>query len=323
MQILPWLLFIALIFLLLALDLGVLNKKAHVPSFKESLRMTGLWVGLALLFSVVVYFMYAGNWLGVNPGARDAATVVMEYLAGYIIEESLSLDNIFVIAMLFTFFKIPREFQHRILFWGILGAIVFRAFMILAGTALITRFEWTTYLFGALLIFAAVKMARADDNEEPKTDGFAMRLVQKFYPIHWSVEQDKFFVRLPDGRKAATTLFVALVIVEFTDILFAIDSIPAIFAVTTDPFIVFTSNIFAILGLRSLYFFLAGMINAFKYVKPSLVVVLLFVGCKMLAVHYYKVPTPISLAVILGILGTGVTASILANRKAKRLHAPQ
>lgn len=311
--------FILLIIFLLYLDLGVINKKAHEVKTKEALLWTLFWIFVALLFNVFVYYAYELDWIhSIGKGAEDLSgyDAALKYFTGYVIEKSLSLDNIFVIAMIFSYFQVPLKYQHEILFWGILGAIIFRGVMIILGTALINEFDWITYIFGVFLLISAVKMMTTGEDEEytPSKNPF-LKLAKKIYPVTETVN-GKFFLVI-NGVKHITPLFVVLVVIETTDIMFAVDSIPAIFSVTTDSFIVFTSNIFAILGLRSLYFVLAAMMEKFKFIKMSLVFVLGFVGVKMLLIHHYQFETWVSLSVILGLLLIGVLASIYNNYKHK------
>jgi tellurite resistance protein TerC len=311
--------FILLIIFLLYLDLGVINKKAHEVKTKEALLWTLFWIFIALLFNVFVYYAYELDWIhSIGKGAEDLTgyEASLKYFTGYVIEKSLSLDNIFVIAMIFSYFQVPLKYQHEILFWGILGAIIFRGIMIVLGTALINEFDWITYIFGVFLLISAVKMMTTGEDEEytPSKNPF-LKLAKKIYPVTETVN-GKFFLVI-NGVKHITPLFVVLVVIETTDIMFAVDSIPAIFSVTTDSFIVFTSNIFAILGLRSLYFVLAAMMEKFKFIKMSLVFVLGFVGVKMLLIHHYQFETWVSLSVILGLLLIGVLASIYNNYKHK------
>jgi len=293
--------------LLLALDLGVFNKNPHAISTHEALGWTILWVSLALGFSVVVYFSYENGWVE-NPDGLTGHAAVIDYITGYLIEQSLSMDNIFVIAIIFGYFKIPKEYQHRVLFWGILGALVFRGIMIAVGAVLIQRFEWIVYVFGALLLYSAYRMLRSKDEEVHPENNPVIRLVRRFYPVTTDFRGDRFFVK-EKGITHVTPLFIALLVVETTDILFAVDSIPAIFAITRDPFIVFTSNIFAILGLRSLYFVLAAVLDKFQYLKYSLVFILAFVGVKMLLSDVVHPPPWVSLAVIVGAMVVGIAAS--------------
>lgn len=282
---------------MLAIDLGVFHRKAHVVSLRESLAWSGVWVALALLFNLGVWH-FAGS------------TKALEFFTGYLIEKSLSIDNVFVFALLFGYFAVPPLHQHKVLFWGILGALVMRAIMIVAGAALITQFSWIIYLFGAFLVLTGLKMIFKREEEIHPERNPLVRLFKRFIPVTSDYRGDRFFVR-ENGVLFATPLFVVLLLVEFTDLIFAVDSIPAIFAVTTDPFIVYTSNVFAILGLRSLYFALAGVMDKFHYLKVGLGVVLTFVGIKMLLVHTaYKIDTLVSLAVIVLILTTSVFASL-------------
>ncbi len=311
MEIIVWASFVALILGLLALDLGVFHKNPQKISYKEAFYWTAVWVGLAILFGGFVKFAYDTNWLGVNVRGLTGTEAMINYYTGFLIEKSLSLDNIFVIAMVFSYFKIAPRYQHEVLFWGIIGAMVFRAIMILVGTAVIENFHWTTYLFGALLIYSAVKMLSVDEEETDFSKNPLLRLLARIYPIDWKYQGEKFFIH-KEGVKTATVLMVALVVVEFTDVFFAIDSIPAIFAVTTDPFLVFTSNVFAILGLRTLYFFLANFLDRFGYIKYSLVFILGFVGVKMMLANHYEFPTYASLTIIIVALVAGVVVSMIA-----------
>jgi tellurite resistance protein TerC len=311
---LVWVVFLIMIFGLLALDLGVFHKSNKEVSMKESLAWTAIWVSLSLMFGGVIYWIYDINYMGINHANSDPFKAMIDYYTGYVIEESLSLDNIFVMAMIFKFFKIEPKFQHNILFWGILGAVFFRLVMILLGTAFVQSFEWATYVFGAVLIFSAFKMIRGSEEDEDFKESAGVRFLSKIYPIDWSVKNGKYLIK-KEGKTVATSLFAALVVVEFSDILFAVDSIPAIFSITTDSFIVFTSNIFAILGLRSLYFFLSGMLDKFEYMKYSLIFVLMFVGVKMMIVHFVHIPALLSLGIILFILVLGVVFSLINVKK--------
>lgn len=295
-----WLAFIGFILAMLALDLGVFHRKAHIVSVKEAATWSVVWVTLASVFAGLVYMAF---------GPERA----LEFTTGYIIEKALAVDNIFVFVVIFSAFAVPPLYQHRVLFWGVLGALVMRAAFIFAGGAFLQRFHWAMYVFGAVLVLTGVKLLRQGNQEFRPEDNFVIRSFRKLFRVSEGFEGDKFtFVR--DGRRFLTPLFLALVAVEVTDLIFAVDSIPAIFAVTQDPFIVFTSNIFAILGLRSMYFLLAGVIERFVYLKVGLSVVLLFVGAKMLFMDVYKVPTFASLAIILLILATSIVASFLKNR---------
>jgi tellurite resistance protein TerC len=303
-----WIIFISLILLFLALDLGVFNRKAHIIGSKEALIWTSIWVTLSMLFSVVVYFLYK-NQLIDNPTRINPETALIKYITGYLIELSLSVDNIFVIAVIFNAFRIPRIFQHRVLFWGILGAIVFRALMILFGVILINKFSWMIYVFGAFLIFTALKMLTSHDKEYDPSKSFINRAFRKIFPLTDTVENEHFFVR-KGHIIAATPLFLVLLIIEATDVLFALDSIPAILAITADPFLVFSSNIFAILGLRSMYFLLSDMIERFSYLRYSLVAILIFVGIKMIISHHVHWPEWFSLSFIALALGIGILFSL-------------
>ena len=303
-----------LVFILIALDLGVFSKGNKDISMKESLKRTALWICIALLFGLVIYLMYKFNWMDVNSSNVSPHKAMLDYYTGYLIEESLSLDNIFIIALIFKFFKIEQKFQHNILIWGIIGAVVFRLIMIWLGTAFVNQFEWATYVFGAILVVSGLKMLKKEEQESDFKNSIAIKWLSKFIKIDWNIRDGRYFV-IQNGKRVATVFFAALIVVEFSDILFAIDSIPAIFSITTDPFIVFTSNIFAILGLRNLYFFLANMLDRFHYMKFSLIGVLLFVGIKMLIVHFFHIPTSVSLIVILLLLLSGVWYSNYAARK--------
>jgi len=293
-----WLGFTGFVVALLALDLGVFHRKAHVISVKEASIWSAIWIGLALCFNALVV-----HWFGPERG--------LEFLTGYLIEKALAVDNIFVIYAIFAYFAVPAAYQHRVLFWGILGALVMRGAMIGLGAALITRFDWIIYVFGGILILTAVRMLLAGNEEPDPEKSPVIRLARRIYPVTPELHGERFFVQL-NGRRAATPLFLVLLMVESSDVLFAVDSIPAIFAVTQDPFLVFTSNIFAILGLRNLYFAIAPLLNRFKYLKQSLVFILAFVGVKMILAHTQPIPTITSLSVIIGILGVGILASALA-----------
>ncbi len=298
----------ALVFLFLALDLGVFNKTPHIISTKEASKWTAIWVSFSFAFSGVIYWIYTTNYID-NPDHLKPTTAMIKYITGYLIELSLSIDNIFVIAIIFASFKIPQKYQHRVLFWGILGAIVFRGLMIFFGVMLIHKFSWTTYLFGAFLIFTAVKMLFTKDEPdfEPK-DSFVYKLLGKIMPITSHTDKEHFFIK-KDNKNYATPLFVALIVIEVMDVLFAVDSVPAILAITSDPFLVFSSNIFAILGLRSMYFFLANMLAKFSYLEFSLIAILSFVGLKMLLHDYIEVPEWASLGFIAVALSIGIYVS--------------
>ncbi|OPZ60510.1 MAG: Inner membrane protein alx [Deltaproteobacteria bacterium ADurb.Bin510] len=320
MTVIFWIGFIVIIGGLLALDLGVFHKEDAEPSARSALRWTLVWATLALIFTGFVYGAYSHHWFGIGLAADGhvatrGGEAALQYLTGYLIEYTLSMDNIFVIALIFGFFQIPPRFQHRVLFWGIMGAIVMRGVMILAGAALVTRFSWIMYVFGAFLIFTAIKMLFSGDEKVDPEHSWVIKLTKKFFPVTHELDGNHFFTKLESGKWAATPLLLALVFIENTDLLFAVDSIPAIFAITTDPFIVFTSNIFAIMGLRSLYFALQAMLNRFHLLKYSLVFILAYVGVKMLIVYFgIHIPALASLGVIAAALGAGVLASLWATR---------
>lgn len=313
--------FIAVVLVLLAIDLGLLNRNPHAIKAKEALMWTALWISLALGFNVLLYFAYTHHWLGLGETVGlplEGGEAALEFFTAYVVEKSLSLDNIFVIAVIFGFFGVPLKYQHKVLFWGIIGALVMRGIMIVGGMALIHRFEWLTYVFAAMLLATAAKlMVSQHESIEPEKNPL-VKLTRRFVPVVNDVESGNFFTR-QDGKFAVTTMFLVLLLIESTDLLFAIDSIPACFAVTQDPFLVFTSNIFAILGLRSLYFALAAIMDTFRYLKQSLVFLLAFVGVKMMLVHTEAaIPTWVSLSFIAGILGVGVGASVIAMQREKR-----
>lgn len=306
---LVWVLFISAILVFLALDLGVFNKTPHVIKSREAGIWTGIWVTLSFLFSGLIYWLYQNNHIE-NPENYTPAIASMKFITGYLIELSLSIDNIFVIAVIFSAFKIPQKYQHRVLFWGIIGALVFRGLMIFLGVKLIQEFSWMTYIFGGFLLFTAAKMLFKKDEESfnPKKS-FVYRNLRKVMPITMVLDGEHFFVK----RRhivAATPLFVALIVIELMDVLFALDSVPAILAITPDPFLVFSSNIFAILGLRSMYFFLSHMLDKFAHLEYSLIAILTFVGVKMLLVHHYKFPEWVSLGFIALALAVGIIVSL-------------
>ena len=312
---LVWIGFLALFLSLLFLDLSVLHREAAELSVRQALAWTAVWVSVAFSFTFVIYGLYQYRWFDFEPwmGATNGWDAVVQFVTGYLLEWSLSVDNIFVIALIFAYLKIPTLYQYRVLFWGIVGAIVLRGMMIAAGTALLAQFDWMFYVFGAVLLVSALRMLRNDDVDRDFDSSFPARLVRRFIPVTDQLDRARFLVRR-DGRLYATPLFVALIMVELTDVVFAVDSIPAILAVTRDPFLVFTSNAFAILGLRSLYFAVAGLMSMFRYLRYSLVLILAFVGVKMLLVGRYHVPNMVSLGIIVGTLGGGIVASLLATR---------
>ncbi len=299
-----WVGFVIAILFLLALDLGLFHRSAREVKIKEAMFWTALWFSLAMVFAWALVLIR---------GHQEA----LEFVTGYIIELSLSMDNVFAIALIFGFFRIPGLQQHRVLFWGIVGALLMRGIMIGAGAALIQKFHFVLYLFGAFLVYTGIKMTMAKEEGVHPEKNPLIRLARKFFPVSHELHGQKFTTTL-NGRKALTPLALVLVMVETTDLIFALDSIPAIFAVTQKPFIVFTSNVFAILGLRSLYFVLAGAIGYFRYLKVGLSFVLVFIGLKMLAAHWYVLPTGISLAVVGGIIAVAMAASIIAQRSSPK-----
>ncbi len=350
-MILIWIIFIAFVLVMLALDLGVFHRKAHVVSVKEALGWSAVWITMGLAFSVFVYFAYEGKWFGIGTVAdavdglvNDGKTAMEKYLTGYVVEKSLSVDNIFVISMIFSFFAVPALYQHRVLFWGILGALLLRGVMIALGEKLIAEFHWILYLFAGFLIVTAIKMLFMKTEDSHPNQNVVVRLTRRFFPVTARFHGEHFMVRagapasyesevpgapvIPDeivnkakpGTLLLTPLALALVMVETTDVIFAVDSIPAIFSITGDPFLVFTSNVFAILGLRSLYFARAGTMEKFRYLKVSLALILLVVGVKMLIAEWLKLALGKNfnlylLAVVLGILAGGVVCSLIAERR--------
>lgn len=296
-----WIGFIAFVLLMLALDLGVFHRKSHEVKIKEALIWSAVWISIALLFNYGIY-VYMGE------------VKAIEFLTGYVIEKSLSIDNLFVFIMIFSYFNVDKKYQHKVLFWGIIGALIMRSIFIFAGVALINKFHWIIYIFGAFLIFTGVKMLFQKDEKMDPNKNPLVRLFKRFYPVTDTMHGDRFFVKI-NAKTVATPLFVVLLLVEFTDLIFAVDSIPAIMAITSDPFIIFTSNVFAILGLRALYFALAGITQYFHYIKYGLSAILVFVGLKMIMVDFYKIPIHISLFTILGILVISVVASLLFPKK--------
>ncbi len=346
-----WVAFIAFVLLMLALDLGVFHRHAHIVSTREALGWSAVWLALGLAFSVLVYFGYEHHWLGlglavdpVDGQLNDGASAAEKYLTGYVVEKSLSVDNIFVIAMVFSFFAVPPLYQHRVLFWGILGALIMRGIMIGLGAKLIAEFHWVLYVFAAFLILTAIKMLFFRDEQTDPNKNIVVRITRRLFPVtsrfhgeHFVVragsaaaregdlpgaaaERDEALERAKPGVLLLTPLSLALIMVETTDVIFAVDSIPAIFAITADPFLVFTSNVFAILGLRSLYFVLADMVQKFKYLKIALAIVLLVVGIKMILAAPLKAALGrhfnlYLLTVVLGIIAAGVIGSMLAGRR--------
>ena len=305
-QIWLWIGFNLFVLAMLALDLGVFHRKSHEVSTKEALIWSIVWISLSLLFNAVIYLF----WDKMMPDSTYTNSEAgLAFLTGYLIEKALSVDNIFIFILIFSFFAVPAAYQHRVLFWGIIGALVMRGAMIFAGAALLKEFHWVIYIFGAFLIFTGIRMAIHQDEEVHPDQNPVVRLFRRLMPVTESYEGDKFFIRRA-GTLMATPLFLVLLIVESTDLVFAVDSIPAIFAVTQEPFIVYTSNIFAILGLRALYFLLANVMDKFQYLKLGLSAVLTFVGVKMVIVDFYKIPVGVSLGVVAGILTVSIVASL-------------
>jgi tellurite resistance protein TerC len=314
-----WVGFNVFVLALLAIDLGVFHRKAHAVSVREATIWSVIWISLSMLFNLGIYFF----WQAISPASQYSnGEAALAFFTGYLIEKSLSVDNIFVFVLIFSYFSVPAKYQHRVLFWGILGALVMRAALILVGAALIKEFHWIIWIFGAFLIFTGIRMAFHKDEELHPENNPLVKLVKRFMPVTRDYHGASFFVR-EGGKLMATPLLLVLLIVESTDLVFAVDSIPAIFAVTEDPFIVYTSNVFAILGLRSLYFLLAGVMHKFHYLKLGLSAVLTFVGVKMLMPDAsalltgvsYKIPTLLSLGVVAGILIVAVAASLLRARR--------
>lgn len=296
-----WIGFNIFVLIMLALDLGVFHRKSHEVNIKEALIWSFVWISLALIFNYGVY-LYMGK------------VKALEFFTGYVLEKSLSVDNIFVFILVFSFFKVPPSYQHKVLFWGILGALVMRVILIFSGVALLTKFHWLIYIFGAFLIFTGVKMLMQKDSHVEPDKNILVRLFKKFYPVTNEYHGDKFFVKI-NAKKYATPMFVVLLVIEFTDLVFAVDSIPAILAITNDTFIVYTSNVFAILGLRSLYFALAGVMKYFRFLKIGLSIILVFVGVKMMIVDFYKFPISISLGIIVSILAISIITSLIIKQK--------
>jgi len=291
-----WILFNLFVVAMLALDLGVFHRAGHVVKVREAMLWSVAWIAMAAAFAVFVFF-----WHG--------RATALEFVTGYVIELSLSVDNLFVFLLIFRFFKVSSEHQHRVLFWGIIGALIMRTVFILVGVGLISRFTWITYIFGLLLLFSGIKLFLQEESEIHPENNPILKLVRKLVPVTEDYEGGKFFVRRP--QLYATPLFVVLMVVETTDVAFAVDSIPAVLAITLNAFIVYTSNVFAIMGLRSMYFALAGLMEMFRYLHYGLSLVLSFIGVKMLIAHYYEIPTHYALATVAGILLLSVLASVI------------
>jgi tellurite resistance protein TerC len=295
-----WIAFNVLVVLLLVLDLGVLQRKSHIIKFHEALLLSLGWIALAAGFAAFLYF-----WRGRTP--------TLEFATGYLIELSLSVDNLFVFLLIFRYFHVPSSHQHKVLYWGILGALLMRAVFILLGVTLLRRFEWIIYFFGALLLFAGVRLLRTEEMEVNPEGNWVVQIFRRFVPVTKEFEGSKFFVR--QGRLCATPLLIVLLVIETTDLLFAVDSIPAVLAITRDAFIIYTSNVFAILGLRSMYFALAGLMEIFHLLHYGLAVILIFIGGKMLVSHYFPIKTEYALAIVAGVLAVSVLASLLFPRR--------
>jgi len=295
-----WVLFNLFVLAVLALDLGLFNRRSHRVGFREALAWSAFWIALAMAFAVVVYF-----WHG--------RTESLEFVTGYVVELSLSVDNLFVFLVIFRYFKVPSEEQHHVLFWGILGALIMRGLFIVLGVSLIQRFHWIVYVFGAMLVYSGINLLGQGDKDIRPQNNPVLRVFRRLLPVTSEYEGSKFFVRRPALH--ATPLFVVLLVIETTDVLFAVDSIPAVLAITVNAFIVYTSNVFAILGLRSMYFALAGTMDMFEYLHYGLSIVLIFVGIKMLGSHYFKIPTVWALVIVVLVLGGSVAASLLFPRK--------
>ncbi|MCA9514025.1 MAG: TerC family protein, partial [Myxococcales bacterium] len=324
-----WLGFFIILGLLLVLDLKVIHKDPHAIGMREATRWSIIWISIGVAFSGVIYLVYELNWGGAGRGAggsgivRDGATATWEYLTAFLIEKSLSVDNIFVMSMLFTYFKVPAKYQHKVLYWGILGALVFRGIMIAVGTALVREFDWIFYIFGAFLLFTAVRMIlQSEDEHFDPSSSRLVRWAKRVFPLVERYEGGHFRVKV-DGKHYFTLLFLAVVVIEGTDVVFAVDSIPAVFGVTDDPFIVMTSNVFAILGLRALYFVVAGAMEEYRYLKQAVSAILVLVALKMLAHDLIHVDSKWSLVVVVVILAVGVVASIMKNRQEERHEAAQ
>jgi tellurite resistance protein TerC len=309
-----WVGFNLFVLAMLALDLGVFHRKSHAVSGKEALTWSLVWISLSLVFNAIIYFF----WDRMMPQSTYTNTeAALAFFTGYLIEKSLSVDNIFVFILIFSFFGVPAAYQHRVLFWGILGALLMRGALIAVGAALLEQFHWIIYLFGAFLIFTGIRMALHQEEEIHPDQNPIVKFFRKLMPVTENFEKDKFFIRRA-GKILATPLFLILLIVESTDLVFAVDSIPAIFAVTREPFIVYTSNVFAILGLRALYFLLSNVMDKFQYLKLGLSAVLTFIGIKMVIVDLYHIPVGVSLAIVASILTIAVLASLWKARKSER-----
>jgi len=309
-----WVLFNVFVLAMLALDLGVFNRKAHVVRFREAISWTVVWISLAGVFALLIYFF--GHEM-TGHAERPNHVMALEFVTGYLIEESLSVDNLFVFLLLFRYFKVPGEYQHKVLFWGILGALIMRAIFIVAGVTLINRFHWIVYIFGAFLVYTGFKLFRQDEGESDPGKNPVVRFCRKYLRLTHDYVGSKFTVT-QHGRGYLTPLALVLIVVETTDVVFAADSIPAVLAITRDPFIVYTSNVFAILGLRSLYFALAGMMELFHLLHYGLAIILVFIGAKMLVSHYVEIPIAIALGVVVLVLAGSVGLSVAFPKREKK-----
>ena len=311
-----WIGFFVFVAVCLGLDLGVFSRTPTKPTFKSAFRKSMVWVSLGLAFAGPVYLLYENNWLGANTSGLSGKDAAITYLSGYLLEEALSVDNIFVIALIFRSFKIPSQYQHRVLFWGIIGAVVFRCAMLGGGVWLTKKFDFIFYFFGAYLIYSGLGLLRKEDEEDNQLEkSTAVRFMRRFVRIVEGDHGGHFMVRDSHGHRALTTLAVTLVVVELTDVVFAMDSIPAVLAVSQESFVIITSNIMAILGLRSLYFMLAGALAEFDYLKYALAGLLVFIGAKMIGHGHVYISNVVSLSIIAGFIAAGVIASLIANRR--------
>ena len=317
-----WAGFLLIVFFLMYVDLGLLNKKSHTMTIKEATRNTLVWVILGLGFTGVIYLGYEHQWMGLGTYIHEPNTgtsAAVKYFTGYLLEEALSVDNLFVMALIFGQFRTPKEYQHKILFWGIIGVLVFRAILIALGTALVNQFVWLFVIFGIFLIYSGTKLlfSKEEEGEQDFHENGFVKFVKRFYPVSSNFDGDKFFTEI-NGLKHMTPLFITLLLIETTDIFFAFDSVPAVLSITTDPFLVFSSNIFAILGLRSLFFVIASIMDKFVYLNYSLVLILIFIGVKMILIPFHiHIDEMHSLLVLACILGAGILASLTIGQKAK------
>ncbi len=311
-----WIGFFVFVAVALGLDLGVFSRSAQDPTFKTAFRKSMVWIGLGLAFAGPVFLIYEHNWLGANTSGLTGKDAAITYVSAYLLEEALSVDNIFVMALIFRSFRVPGKYQHRVLFWGILGAVVFRCAMLGGGVWLTKKFDFVFYFFGAYLIYSGLGLLRKEDEDEDHLEkSTAVRLLRRFVRVIDGDHAGKFLVRDNHGRRALTTLAVTLVVVELTDVVFALDSIPAVLAVSQESFVIITSNIMAILGLRSMYFMLAGAMAEFDYLKYALAGLLVFIGAKMIGHGHVHLSNAVSLGIIAGFIGAGVIASIVVNRR--------